>query len=171
MAAYDDTVGDGYEPMFQTNHLGHFAFINTLLPMIKMSAEKISGGNGGGGGDGARVVITSSDAHTFVKGIDWEGLEMRGKPQPEKRGLGSVKTGMQIYGQSKLANLLYMQELDRRLRSEGVENVWVNAVHPGFVRGTGLGRQVRMMPSLFSFIFIASKGHFLAPFVALLDSL
>ena len=108
---------EGWERHFQTNHLGHFALVTTLLPLLQATARAH--------GD-VRIVCVSSDAHRLVRDIDFDGL--RREVRSDMLGsFGSLKR----YGQSKLANILFMQELDRRLREHGVTNVWVNSCHPG----------------------------------------
>jgi NAD(P)-dependent dehydrogenase (short-subunit alcohol dehydrogenase family) len=96
----------GFELQFGTNHLGHFALTGLLLPQLLRTA-------------GARVVTVSSFAHEPGK-IDFDDLQV-------------VKgyTPYGAYSQSKLANLLFMLELDRRLRAISADTLSVGA-HPGF---------------------------------------
>jgi len=120
---------EGYEKIFATNHLGHFIFIQTLLPLLEKTAEKT--------GD-ARIVLVGSDATRAVKDFKAEMkyfTEIEGKDTHNFSGLWLA---MARYGRSKLCNLLYVIELDRRLRGEGKKNVYVNCIHPGFVINTGL---------------------------------
>src|SRR5437868_6139349 len=84
-------TADGFELQFGTNHLGHFALTNLLL-------EHVSG----------RVVTVSSTAHRFGR-INFEDLNWERKPYNAWRA----------YGQSKLANLLFTAELQRRLSAAG----------------------------------------------------
>ena len=96
-------TADGFELQFGTNHLGHFALTNLLL-------DQVTG----------RVVTVSSTAHRMGK-IDFDDLQWERKsykPWPS-------------YGQSKLANLLFPAELQRRL-SEAGSAVKANAAHPGY---------------------------------------
>jgi NAD(P)-dependent dehydrogenase (short-subunit alcohol dehydrogenase family) len=102
---------DGFEYTFALNHLNYFLLTKLLLDMLKASAP-------------ARIINVSSDAHERAK-INFENL------QGEKH-----YAGLQAYGQSKLANLLFTYELARRL--EGT-SVTANAVHPGVV-ATGFAR-------------------------------
>jgi NAD(P)-dependent dehydrogenase (short-subunit alcohol dehydrogenase family) len=104
-------TADGFEYTFALNHLGYFLVTNRLLDLLKGSAP-------------ARIVNVSSGAHRGAH-LDFDNL------QGEKH-----YRGMQAYGQSKLANLLFTFELARRLAGSGVT---VNAVHPGFV-ATGFAR-------------------------------
>ena len=96
---------DGFELQFGTNHLGHFALTHLLLPMIT-----------------DRVVVVASNAHKWAR-IDFDDLNW------ERRRYRPA----QAYGQSKLANLLFALELDRRLRPDGRRAI---AVHPGWARSS-----------------------------------
>jgi NAD(P)-dependent dehydrogenase (short-subunit alcohol dehydrogenase family) len=96
-------TAEGFELQFGTNHLGHFALTSRLL-------EHITG----------RVVTVSSGAHRGGK-IDFDDLQWERKPYKAWRA----------YGQSKLANLLFTAELQRRLTAAG-SNVLANAAHPGY---------------------------------------
>ncbi len=101
-------TADGFEMHFGVNHLGHFALTCLLLERLKAS------------GPGARIVNVASEAHYGAKGIDFDALR---RPT---RGL----TGMQEYSVSKLCNVLFTQELARRLSGTGVASY---ALHPGVV--------------------------------------
>jgi NAD(P)-dependent dehydrogenase (short-subunit alcohol dehydrogenase family) len=102
---YGRTV-DGFEMQFGTNHLGHFALTGLLLPQI-MAAS------------GARVVVVSSGAH--VPGIiDFDNLDGKQSYAPWR-----------AYCQSKLANLLFTYELQRRFTAAGVDAL-AAACHPGY---------------------------------------
>jgi NAD(P)-dependent dehydrogenase (short-subunit alcohol dehydrogenase family) len=94
---------EGFELQFGTNHLGHFALTNLLL-------EHVTG----------RVVTVSSTGHRFGS-IDFGDLNWERKPYKAWRA----------YGQSKLANLLFTAELQRRLTAAG-SAVLANAAHPGY---------------------------------------
>jgi NAD(P)-dependent dehydrogenase (short-subunit alcohol dehydrogenase family) len=94
---------DGFERQFGTNHLGHFALTNLLLPSIS-----------------GRVVTVSSNAHRSGR-IDFGDLNWeRRRYRP-----------WQAYAQSKLANLLFTAELQRRLADAGW-SVLSMAAHPGY---------------------------------------
>jgi len=98
---------DGFELHFGVNHLGHFALTQALLPLLRRSGP-------------ARIVIVASDAHYQAKGIDFDAVRTRTK---------SI-TGMHEYAVSKLANVLFAQELARRLKGPEVA---AYALHPGVV--------------------------------------
>jgi NAD(P)-dependent dehydrogenase (short-subunit alcohol dehydrogenase family) len=100
------TSAQGYELQFATNHLGHFALTGLLLPSL-LAAK------------GARVVTVSSGAHLFGR-IRFDDLQGERTYRPWR-----------AYSQSKLANLLFARELDRRLRNAGSDAI-STAAHPGF---------------------------------------
>ncbi|KAK6347623.1 hypothetical protein TWF718_005462 [Orbilia javanica] len=117
-----------YEPTFFTNHLGHFAFITTLLPVIEKTAAITHD---------VRIVCTTSKALFMTSPtIDYDSITTRPKDADEPRSVGQFAGAMKVYGQGKLANLYFAKELDRRYRSQGI---WANAPHPGWVGGTELG--------------------------------
>jgi NAD(P)-dependent dehydrogenase (short-subunit alcohol dehydrogenase family) len=93
---------DGFELQFGTNHLGHFALTNLLLPRIR-----------------ERVVTVASNGHKMGS-IDFADLNWERKPYQ----------AMRAYAQSKLANLLFTSELQRRLVEAG-SAVIATAAHPG----------------------------------------
>jgi NAD(P)-dependent dehydrogenase (short-subunit alcohol dehydrogenase family) len=99
-------TADGFEMQFGTNHLGHFALAGLLLPRLLTRP-------------GARVVNVSSGAHRFGR-INFDDLQSERKYRKWR-----------AYGQSKLANLLFTFELDRKLRAAGAD-VKAVAAHPGY---------------------------------------
>ena len=109
---------DGCEKQMQVNHLGHFLLTSRLLPLLKDAADRT--------GSPARIVNVSSVAHTFPSSFPVGDVNLAA---PFAYG----GWGWTAYGNSKLANVLFTYELHRRLRSSGIENVNVNAVHPGVV--------------------------------------
>jgi NAD(P)-dependent dehydrogenase (short-subunit alcohol dehydrogenase family) len=102
---------DGFKPHFGVNHLGHFALTGSLIDLIVGTA-------------GARVVTVSSVMHLFGR-IDLENLNA-------ERSYSRIGA----YSASKLANLLFSYELQRRLEAAGADAISV-AAHPGWV-ATGL---------------------------------
>src|SRR5260370_24510740 len=99
-------TADGFEMQFGTNHLGHFALTGLLLDMLLAT-------------DAARVVNVSSGAHRMGR-IRFDDLQW---------DHGYRKWF--AYGQSKLANLLFTLELQRRLEAAG-KRLMVVACHPGY---------------------------------------
>jgi len=106
----ESSTKDGFETQFGTNHLGHFALTNLLLPHIT-----------------DRVVTVSSGAHKMpgTPRIHFENLNLTGEYTP-----------ITAYSQSKLANLLFTLELQSRLAEAG-SSVRALAAHPGWA-STGL---------------------------------
>ena len=96
-------TADGFESQIGTNHLGHFALTNLLLPKIR-----------------DRVVTVSSGMHMIgyisLKDLNWKARPYLAWP---------------AYGQSKLANLLFTKELQRRLTAAG-STIKAHAAHPGY---------------------------------------
>ena len=126
---------DGYDPAFATNHLGHFAFIMGLLPLMERTANDT--------GD-ARIVVVSSLAYEYVVGIDLSDVG-DAKPRDGKR-ISDLPDVARRYGRSKRANILFVMELHRRLVARGVHNVMVNACHPGLVGSTEFASDVCAPP-------------------------
>ncbi|MFN8473737.1 MAG: oxidoreductase [Anaerolineae bacterium] len=106
MALPYHTTADGFEVHFGTNHLGHYALTGLLLPAI-MAAP------------GARVVTVSSSLHTRGR-VNFDNLD--GKDSYSEWG---------AYSQSKLANLLFAYELQRRFAANQVDAISVGC-HPGY---------------------------------------
>ncbi len=104
MAPPRTLTADGFELQLGTNHLGHFALTGRLLPLLLAAREP-------------RVVVVASAAHRFGR-IDFDDL----------MGERSYRR-WQAYAQSKLANLLFARELDRRTAGTAL---LVAAAHPGY---------------------------------------
>jgi NAD(P)-dependent dehydrogenase (short-subunit alcohol dehydrogenase family) len=96
---------DGFELQFGTNHLGHFAFTGLLLDRLLPVAA-------------SRVVTVSSIGHRILADIHFDDLQWE-----------HSYNRVAAYGQSKLANLMFTYELQRRLASQGT--TIAAAVHPG----------------------------------------
>lgn len=111
-------TADGFELQLGTNHFGHFVLTSRLLPALRQAP-------------GSRVVTVSSIAHAQGGDIHFDDLNF------ERRRYSRQLT----YAQSKLANLIFARELDRRLRAAGVESPASVAVHPG-VAATELSRHL-----------------------------
>jgi NAD(P)-dependent dehydrogenase (short-subunit alcohol dehydrogenase family) len=127
MAIPERRTEDGFEMQLAVNHLGHFALTALLLPALLRSPD-------------ARVVSVTSTGRHNGRAIDPENPHLEGRYDPWR-----------AYGQSKLANVHFALELDRRFRSAGVAARSIVA-HPGFtntdlqarsVRDTGGGRSQR----------------------------
>ena len=106
MALPKRKTADGFEMQFGTNHLGHFALTGLLLPVLKATSN-------------ARVVTVSSFVHTSGD-IQFEDLQWEKKYER-----------WSAYAQSKLANLLFTYELQRRFVAAGIHAISVGC-HPGY---------------------------------------
>jgi NAD(P)-dependent dehydrogenase (short-subunit alcohol dehydrogenase family) len=127
MATPYRTTADGFELQFGTNHLGHFALAGLLMPRLLAAPA-------------ARVVVVSSNMHRL------------GRMSPDDLGLNRRYRKWFAYGRSKLANLLFMNELQRRADAAGADLTSVGA-HPGWattnlqvtgprMAGSGVGRAI-----------------------------
>ncbi len=103
-----DLTEDGFERQFGTNHLGHFALTGLLLPALQAASAP-------------RVVTVASLAHRNGS-MDWDDLQGERKYE-----------GWRAYNMSKLANILFANELDRRAHQAGSPLLSI-AVHPGISR-------------------------------------
>ena len=97
----------GHELQFGTNHLGHFALTARMLPLLEATPD-------------ARIVVVSSAAQNIGR-IDFDDLDWRAR----------TYHAWPAYGQSKLANMLFALELQRRLAASG-SSLTVTASHPGW---------------------------------------
>jgi len=118
----------GHEYMFAATHMGHFLLTHKLLPSLKRSED-------------ARIIVTSSVAHWVGNILDFMGTIK----QPPKGDRFLLKQFL-LYGRSKLANIFFVNGLEKRLAGS---NVKVFAFHPGGVK-TEFYRQ---FPDLFTKIF------------------
>ncbi len=117
---------DGYELGLATNHLGPFLLTALLLDKLRASPA-------------ARVVNVSSMAHKFAK--------------PNLTDIHSEQhySAMRVYGNTKLYNIMFTQELARRLRAHGIATISTNALHPGVVAtsfGESAGGWLSMLTQL-----------------------
>ena len=101
-------TAQGFEMQIGTNHFGHFALTGQLLDLLLATP-------------GSRIVNTSSLAHTWTRAMDLTD------PNFERKGYWK----WDAYGKSKLANLLFTYELQRRLAKSGTKLITV-AAHPGY---------------------------------------
>ena len=112
------TTEDGFERQFGTNHLGHFALTGLLFDLLLNTP-------------GSRVVNVSSNGHRMGK-MDFDNLNYAG---------GNGYSPTRAYGRSKLANLLFTYELQRRFDALGVNSLAL-AAHPGG-SNTNLGNHLQ----------------------------
>ena len=112
---YARTV-DGFEMQFGTNHLGPFLLTGLLLPQVVASGD-------------SRVVSVASQAHRLARRV----------PLDDPRTLSRRYSKWGSYGESKLANLMFVLELDRRLKRAGLP-VKALAAHPGYTATELVGK-------------------------------
>ena len=112
MACPEGKTADGFETQFGTNHLGHFVFVNKLIPILKSPA---------------RIVTLSSAGHQ-ISDVDLEDPNFERTPYQ----------AYTAYGRSKTANILYAVALDNRLKGRSVR---ATSIHPGGIQ-TELGRHL-----------------------------
>jgi len=101
---------DKLETNMAANHFGPFLLTNLLLGVLRKTEK-------------SRIVMVSSDMHHLARQMDMDNLNA------EK----SFQTDM-VYARTKLANILFTRELDRRFRQAGIKDLTVNAIHPGLVK-------------------------------------
>ncbi len=126
------TTARGIETTFATNHLGPFLLTNLLLDLLRKGRQP-------------RIVNVSSEAHRFARF------------QPDDLVAPKKYNSMVAYGNSKLANILFSNELARRLAPEGITS---NSLHPGAVKtnfGAGNGGVLALGFKLFKPFFITPE--------------
>lgn len=126
MAPPKGLSADGIEMQFAVNHVAHQLFTEMLLPRLRESAASA-------GGNKPRIVNVSSMANYLFmdkKGIFFDDLNADRSYSPWKR-----------YGQSKLANILYAKQLQKRIEKDGLVAV---SCHPGVIYETGLMRGINL---------------------------
>ncbi|XP_068059175.1 WW domain-containing oxidoreductase isoform X2 [Anomalospiza imberbis] len=132
---------DGLESTFQVNHLGHFYLVQLLEDVLRQSSP-------------ARVVVVSSESHRFTEIKDSSGKLDFSLLSPSKKEYWS----MLAYNRSKLCNILFSNELNRRLAPHGVTS---NSVHPGNMIYSSIHRNWWLYTLLFTLArpFTKSMAH------------
>lgn len=100
---------EGVEGQFAVNHLAYFLLTHELLGALNKSAD-------------ARVICVGSDSH------------FKGKIHFDDLTLGKKYHGLKAYAQSKLANTMFVYELDRLLKAKNINHISINCVQPGLVK-------------------------------------
>lgn len=145
MACPFATTADGYESQFGVNHLGHFYLTQLLMPVLISSGSPTAP---------TRVVNLSSCASwllpTHKDGIDFEHA-----------GQQYNYNAWVQYGESKLANIMYTVELNKRMKAAGHPVISV-ALHPGFIMSTNLGQNndAATMCDFLTRVFMKSGGAY-----------
>jgi NAD(P)-dependent dehydrogenase (short-subunit alcohol dehydrogenase family) len=123
-----ETTADGFEMTFGVNHLGHFALVQGFLDQLARPA---------------RIVVVSSGTHDPAKHTGMPAPAYTRAADllypPRHDGELTPAAGRRRYTTSKLCNVLYAYELDRRL-GHGAQDITVNAFDPGLMPGSGLAR-------------------------------
>jgi len=126
-----DKTDDGFERTYQTNFLTHFLLVRRLLPCLALAEQP-------------RIVFVSSNAASWGT-VSMDNLNAEAIPASSWKGMARFKTGMQVYGNSKLAQMLAAIRLQRLLLStpgtssqpggnlQNLNNIAVHTVYPGFV--------------------------------------
>ncbi len=156
-------TADGFETTFAVNHLGHFLLVNLMLARVARPA---------------RIVVVSSGTHdpaqtTGMPPPVYKSARLVARPDEDSEPLDDHRgtAGRRAYTTSKLCNVLFTYELDRRLRAEKDVGTYgysitVNAFDPGLMPGTGLARDYGMM-ARFAWRFVLPA---LRPFVPNMNS-
>lgn len=118
---------DGLEMTFALNHMGYFLLTDLLLDLLKASAP-------------ARIVNVASAAHLNAE-LDFDNLQLT-------EGYSLFKA----YANSKLANIYFTYELDRRLNDVERSGVTVNALHPGVVGTSIWGSAIPLLGPIFNLV-------------------
>jgi NAD(P)-dependent dehydrogenase (short-subunit alcohol dehydrogenase family) len=129
---------NGIEETFGTNHLGHFLLTNLLLEKYNLQ----------------KIVVVSSELHNpenkspFAKAV-FKPVNELAYPKVDSNSTLQRQT-QSFYATSKLCNLLFAYELDRRLKRTGLPNrAMVNAMNPGLMLTTNLGRKYNLGENLY----------------------
>lgn len=134
MATPYELTKDGLEVQFQSNHLGHFTFTLTLLPLLVRTSKDPN--------TSVRISNVSSYGHTMApKDVNFDSIESVNREFSPMGRYGQVYISTYqlvfldvnniLILQSKLANILFAKELARRLKDE---RIFTSASHPGAVR-------------------------------------
>ncbi|EMD32269.1 hypothetical protein CERSUDRAFT_88268 [Gelatoporia subvermispora B] len=152
---------DGVQDVMMVNHIGHFVLTRTLLPLLKRTAAEP--------GSDVRIVAVSSAAHAFVSNVHFRNLDDINKDYND-----AMIPQLTRYGLSKLANVLFIKELQKRLNAENCPIIALS-LHPGSVdtEGTQNGANdanivVRVVFNALRVAFFAdpSKGSYTTVFAA-----
>ncbi len=131
-------TADGFETTFAVNHLGHFLLVNLMLAQMAPPA---------------RIIVVGSGTHdpnqaTGMPSPVYKSARLLARPDEDSKPLDDPQgtAGRRAYTTSKLCNVLFTYELERRLRTQGRiggpsgRPITVNAFDPGLMPGTGLAR-------------------------------
>ncbi|KAI1249727.1 hypothetical protein MGN70_009341 [Eutypa lata] len=145
---------DGFEEQWQTNYMSHWLLTHHLLPMLQATAKAKNSKPGD-----VRIANLTSTGHQFYAnkhGIDFDDLALKSM------------NGMNRYGQSKLANILHAKKLNelygpqqQQQQQPGTTGeIWVTAVHPGYIM-TNLNNKATSMSPFGSALALRAMNRFL----------
>ncbi|KAJ7740626.1 NAD-P-binding protein [Mycena metata] len=140
---------DGLLNMMVTNHISHFALTDALLPLMKETAKE--------GGSDVRIVNVSSGAHALVSPTTFATLESLNKDYGT-----SFTQSLNTYGNSKLANVLHVKELQKRFVAQKIP-ITCLAAHPGPIKTVGSNDWLGGVPFLSGFIKRYVAPYFFGP--------
>ncbi|THV07505.1 NAD(P)-binding protein [Dendrothele bispora CBS 962.96] len=135
---------DGLLDIMVVNHISHFAFTEALLSLMKTTAKEPN--------SDVRIVNVTSLAHSRVKPENYTTKEAFNKDYGE-----SFNGYLDTYGNSKLANILHIKELQKRLKAESIPITCISA-HPGAIKTTGSDKFLLTIP-----IFTSLVKNWIAP--------
>ncbi|CAJ0590416.1 unnamed protein product [Cylicocyclus nassatus] len=122
-------TGDGHEMTWQCNHLGPFLLTQLLLPALEKAPK-------------ARIVLVASLLHMASSPIDLSTVD-------DEKSWGRIEP----YNRSKLANVMTVREMSKRLREQGIHHVTINCLHPGVVNSTGYRHTILDYPPIRQLIY------------------
>ena len=130
---------DGLETVFAINHVGHYALITRILPILIQTASYPDAD--------VRVVITSSSLAWYARRINFPSLHT-----PFEKEKGKL---IDMYTRSKLADLLFGLKLADYVREQGSTNIFVNIGEPGIIFGTDVHRQMETTYTFWTRMWVA----------------
>ncbi|KAF9014141.1 NAD-P-binding protein [Cyathus striatus] len=133
-----DIDKDGLLDIMVTNHISHFVFTDTLLPVLKTTAQEAD--------SDVRIINITSIGHERCKVTSFADKESLNRTFGDSF-FGYVTT----YGHSKLANILHIKELQRRLDTDNIP-ITCMSVHPGAVRTVGANGFLANTPYIGGFL-------------------
>ena len=123
---------DGFDAVFESNHLGHFLLVNLLLPLME---------------ENGRILVVSSGMHNPRKemypNFEWIGVEKIAKPDDD------LSKSNVRYSYSKLCNLYFTYEFKKRMKDK---KILINAFTPGFIPETGLSGGRKIPPQMIKMV-------------------
>ncbi|KAF8985345.1 hypothetical protein BDQ17DRAFT_1495390, partial [Cyathus striatus] len=149
---------DGLLDVMVTNHISHFVFTDTLLPVLKTTAQEA--------GSDVRIINVRLTQFTILQPSVCEVTSFADKECLNRTFGDSIFGYITTYGHSKLANILHIKELQRRLDSKSIPITCIS-VHPGFVHTDGADKFLASTPYIGGFLLKYIAPLFLYTFGSL----